>query len=454
MGLLQPAKIETGFLKAGFLGFAGAGKTHTAFELALGLLEDVGDKRPIAMLDTEAGSDWWVPRVKERGFDLVVAKSRAFADLLEVGKEAEGACSLLLVDSISHVWKELLEAYQRHFKVSRLAFHHWNTIKPEWARFTDWFLNSQIHVIICGRAGYEYDYEEDDQGHKELIKTGTKMKAEGEFGFEPSLLVEMVRIKHSVVERDPDLKGWIHRAVVLKDRADKMNGAEIDNPSYRDFLPHLNAIQIGGTHRVIDTERRSDDMFDDRDRSAILRKRQVEITLESIQDVFVFADVNSRTDAGKKAMKTALRDAFGTSAWSAIQGMSLEALQSGLEALRSEFGQGPEQEVGKQTHGPLAVSMDASIVTPPAEDMEDDDEDETGEEPGSERARYADLYERAKVRSHPDWEKAKWLEWQEFIVGKRNRGQWGTVDYIRAISELGGFKDEGKGVGEGSSGGD
>jgi len=326
--------------------------------------------------------------------------------------------------------------------VSRLAFHHWNVIKPEWARFTDWFLNSPIHCVICGRAGYEYDYEEDDTGHKELIKTGVKMKAESEFGFEPSLLVEMMKIKHSVVGRDPDLKGWIHRAVILKDRSDRMNGAEIDNPTYKDFLPHLQAINIGGAHRVIDADRTSDDMFDDRDHSAIQRKRRVEIALEEIKDVFVQADINSRTDAGKKEMSTALREALGTAAWSAIQNMKPEELEAGLAALRERYEPPPTHadhgdgfQPGDKPHGPLSVGMDANVVS----------EEENGAEAeklpgppekGSRLEEYADRYVEAWQNARPDADEHERLEWQQQVVGKRNRAHWGLVDYIRAIAEL------------------
>ena len=70
-------------------------------------------------------------------------------------------------------------------------------------------------MIVCGRAGFEYDFQEkeDGSGRKELVKTGVKMKAESEFGYEPSLLVHM--------ERASDLKDLskVHReASILKDR--------------------------------------------------------------------------------------------------------------------------------------------------------------------------------------------------------------------------------------------
>ena len=43
-------------------------------------------------------------------------------------------------------------------------------------KFTDLFINAPIHIILCGRAGYEYDYFEDQEtGKKNLEKTGIKI---------------------------------------------------------------------------------------------------------------------------------------------------------------------------------------------------------------------------------------------------------------------------------------
>ena len=78
-------------------------------------------------------------------------------------------------------------------KRTRLQFDDWGYLKGEWRKFTDLFINSNLHIILCGRAGYEYDYFEDEAGKKQLEKTDIKMKAEGEMGYEPSLLVLMER---------------------------------------------------------------------------------------------------------------------------------------------------------------------------------------------------------------------------------------------------------------------
>jgi hypothetical protein len=105
--------------------------------------------------------------------------------------------------SVTHTWRELCEAYlkqvnerrarharEKHwtFKPQRsLEFQDWGTVKGLWNdNWTQFYLNAPLHLIICGRAGYEYDFEETDNGKKELVKTGVKMRTEAEFGFEPS----------------------------------------------------------------------------------------------------------------------------------------------------------------------------------------------------------------------------------------------------------------------------
>ena len=76
------------YLKAGIMGFAGAGKTYTATDIAVGLVRHLkagalpeGD-RPIFFLDTETGSDYVATKIRESGVELFTAKTRAFKDLI------------------------------------------------------------------------------------------------------------------------------------------------------------------------------------------------------------------------------------------------------------------------------------------------------------------------------------------------------------------------------------
>lgn len=335
MGLLKPAVNQTAYLKAGLLGFAGSGKTFTAASLALGLSKDLGDKKPVAFFDTETGSDFMISRFKDAGVELLVAKTRSFRDLLAFMPEAEQSCSVAIIDSISHVWTELLEAYVKKLRRSNgLLFQDWGPIKQEWRGFTDLYLNSKMHVVLCGRAGYEYDFETNEAGKKELVKTGTKMKAETEMGYEPSLLLEMERVPSEEGFKPGTRSGWTHRCYVLKDRTTRMNGQAIDNPEYESFRPVISFLNIGGEHMGVDTSRNSEGLFESPD-SLSERKRQVVIVLDEIIAAFVEGGISGQSEVAKKAKVRLMREAFGTPSWAAVEAMSLENLRGGLAKLKS-----------------------------------------------------------------------------------------------------------------------
>lgn len=354
MSLLKKAVNEQAYVKAGWLGFAGSGKTTTASLLAIGIAKRLADKKPVAFFDTETGSDFLIPKFQAEDIDLLTVKSSAFPDLLAAGKEAEGACSVLIVDSITHVWNELNEAQlkavnsgrekKRQPPLKKLEFQHMAEVKRTWAAWTSFFINSKLHIIVCGRAGFEWEWEvNEDTGKKELTKVGTKMKVESEFGFEPSLLVEMER-----VSKGSDAgSGWLHRAHILKDRTDTINGRAFDfekpakgykagdyKRTFEKFEPVFNALNIGGNHVAIDTTRTNDGVFNEEGHSpSTVRAREVEIALESIQNTLVLLWPGQ--DALSKQLKlAAVESVFGERSWKAVEKKSLEGLQAGLVLLR------------------------------------------------------------------------------------------------------------------------
>ncbi|MDL1870643.1 hypothetical protein FBR05_00380 [Deltaproteobacteria bacterium PRO3] len=329
LSLLKPAVNTTAFLKAGIHGFAGSGKTFTATELAIGLSKEIGDGKPVAFFDTETGSDYVISRFTAAGIQLLVHKGRAFKDLITFMQEAQQVCSVAIIDSISHVWTELREAYERKKnRQNGLLFQDWGPIKAEWRHFTDLYLNARLHAIICGRAGYEYDFEKDESGKKDLVKTGTKMKAEGEFGYEPSLSLEMERIP-------AEGKGFINRCTVLKDRTNTMNGKWIDYPKYKDFRTVVNFLNIKGDHLGLDTSTTSEDLFESTDHSWARRQKQTEITLDLIKSEFVEADLDGTGIPAKKARIALLEEVFGTKSWEEVTTLRLEDLQAGLDQLKN-----------------------------------------------------------------------------------------------------------------------
>ena len=346
MTLFKKAETTSAYLKAGLMGFAGSGKTYTATEIAIGLVKLMkaknlpGADKPVFFIDTETGSDWQQPRFEAESIELQVLKSKSFADLAQAMKEAEGNASVLIIDSITAFWLEFTETYQRVKNRKRgLEFQDWAYLKKEWrAKFTEPFVNSPLHVILCGRAGFEYEHYTDESGKKQIEKSGVKMKAEGELGFEPSLLVFMER------EQDLDKNKVIHVAHVYKDRrtdAKSLDGKSFKNPKFKDFLPHVEFLNLGGQQLGIDTTRSSAAIIETqegRDQNSLQRK----IVIDEIESLLV-SHYPSTGAADKKAKVDLIRKHFNA-AWTEIElVMPLFDLRAGYDALHRELEQSPSR---------------------------------------------------------------------------------------------------------------
>ena len=345
MSLLKPA-TGGGYLKAGILGFAKSGKTHTAIELAIGVREFFKLDGAIAMYDTESGSDYWAARVRQKtGKDMLVVKSRSLTDLVGAAEESMSmGVSVLVVDSVTHVWREVCDAYLAELQAAakkknwrapdRLEFQDWAKIKGKWATWPDLYLNSPLHIIVCGRAGFDYDYETDERGKKQLVKTGTKMKVEQEFGFEPSLLIEMERDWSS--DDPPKL---VNRATVLGDRFDLMNGRSCDMPTFEFFKPFVQLL-APSNHVAVDTavkteygldETKSDDWKREKDRREILA--------EKIKATFTLAGLDGKSADDKKALVETMEKYWGSKSWKEIsEKTSSSLLSEGLFRFERDHG--------------------------------------------------------------------------------------------------------------------
>jgi hypothetical protein len=340
--LFRPAEITTAKLKMALMGFQGSGKTYTATSTAIGLVQLMKSmglpegKLPIAFADTEKGSDWILPRVRKAGLDMITAKTRAFSDLIGLINEAENNASFLLVDSLTHFWTELCDTYcakkaaQYKIPTYRLQFQDWAFLKGEWRKFTDRFVNSNLHIAVCGRAGFEYDYMVDeDTQKKQLEKTGIKFKAEGEMGYEPDLLVLMERKMNMATKADE------HVAHVVKDRSTLLDGKEFADPTFEMFLPHIKCLNLGGAQMGIDTSRTSAASIPvdaPRDRG----KMQRDIVLGEIQDLLVM-HAPGQTVADKQRRITLLKNHF-RAGWVEIEeSLSLSDLRAGFDTLHIEL---------------------------------------------------------------------------------------------------------------------
>lgn len=344
MKLLQKAKNETSFLKMAFYGEAGSGKTYTSTLIAIGLHKLIKSKKACAFLDTETGSDFMIPTFKEAKIGLVVAKTRAFKDCLDIIDEAEKECAVLIIDSLTHIWNEMTESYCREKKISRITISHWPAIKQTWRQLTTKFINSSLHIIMAGRSADKWEDVIDEAGVKEVKKVGTKMRSETEIQYEPNLLVELEQIHKS-----PKIgSGWTHRAWVIKDRwnvQSKLEGKHFDNPGFKDFLPHVELLSLGKKHRAIDTDRTSDELFKNKNNGYELHRRH-SILLEKIrEELYVLFPRQSSED--KTSRSNLLKEIFDTRSWTEVEGKKLQELEIGLELLMVKSEKKPEEKEEK-----------------------------------------------------------------------------------------------------------
>lgn len=367
MSLLKPATGGS-YLKCGILGFAKAGKTHTAMEFAFGVRRFFGLKGPIGFYDSEMGSDYWEERAKkETGMDLLVHKSRSLVDLLAVGQECiEQGVSVLVADSITHVWREVCDAYllelqevakNRRWRVpDALQFQDWGPIKARWNVWSNWFLTSPLHIIVCGRAGWEYDMVENERGKKELIKLDTKMKVESEFGFEPSLLIEMSRDVEPSKDDGPPKQ--INRAFVKGDRFDLINGKTCEFPTFEFIKPFVERL-AAKNHTPVDTKIKTEFDIDDSGDDGWRREQQArEITSEKIKSAFQMAEMDGTSGDQKKRRAEAMQKFWGTTSWKELSEKTPSAkLAAGLAAFSAEV-------LASQNQDETTTSTNAEPKTP------------------------------------------------------------------------------------------
>jgi hypothetical protein len=295
------------------------------------------------------------------GVELFTAKTRAFTDLVAAIPEAEANGSVLIVDSLTHFWVELCETYsarkaaEYNLASYRLQFQDWAFLKAEWRKFTDRFVNSSVHTILCGRAGYEYDYEiDEDINKKRLEKTGIKMKAEGEMGYEPDLLVLMER------RMNMDTKADEHIAHVVKDRSTLLDGKEFADPTFDTFLPHIQCLNLGGKQLGVDVSRNSEAAIpiDKRDH----RRTQRKIVLAEIEDLLV-THYPASTGKDKVSKIAALKKHFNAS-WAEIEEvMSLEDLRAGYDTQHQEL-EGKPSRYGRQLPAEAKPDINDAIPEP------------------------------------------------------------------------------------------
>jgi len=352
MGIINPMVETVSHLKAIFYGPQGSGKTYTACELACGVHQFFKCKNPIVFIDTEGGARFRKTRAHElTGMVPNAVFTRRMDELMTACREIDqGAAEVVVIDSVTHFWQGLSESYKaslaQRFRKSveqiHLTLDDIGKIKDAWQPFNRWLVETSTHVVICGRMGYTWDDVEDDRGHMKLTKTGTKVKAEGEFGHEPDYVFEMslIQEEHPHYERGvkegriitaPNKRSAV-KLEVVKERWDILQGEITFDPTFNFFKPIVTQLRPREAP-PIDTDPGVMDLGDDgRQRWRVDKS----ITLENIELAVARAFPSTRVE-DKTAKLDVLDATFGTMSWEEIKVMPLELLKQIMPVLKTKM---------------------------------------------------------------------------------------------------------------------
>jgi hypothetical protein len=349
--LMKRAVQDNAFFKCACRGLSGSGKSWFALNISIGLWDRLGRKNPIFYLDTENALSYILPHYEHLGVEIFELRSRSFRDLKQFWIEANAAKAITVIDSITHLNDDMTNTYLEDKHKSRLAVWDWMPLKKDWRKnVLEHIANDPIHLIVCGRLSDVFKPVEID-GSTVIAAVDSKMTAEKNTEYEPSLTVEMERfnlsedeirdraraIKESKPVKDIQ-KAANYRLTIIKDRTNTMSGmyefepqqnrwVEPNNPIWQAISPHIEALKLGGEYKGMDTTRSSAGMFGKPDESYAEAERQKTILLEEVEGEIVRRFGQSKDD--KAAKIDLVKAAFGTSSWTAIQGMTLDKVREG-----------------------------------------------------------------------------------------------------------------------------
>jgi len=223
-------------LRAALFGPSGAGKTFTALRIAAGL------GGAIAVIDTERGSaSKYADRFDFDVLDLEHAAIPSYEGAIETA--ARAGYPVLVVDSLSHGWQELLQEVDRlaAAKYRGNTWSAWSEGTPKQRALVDAILSYPGHVIATMRSKTEWSVEANGKGKQAPVRVGLAPEQGKGIEYEFDLLLEL----------SPD-----HIGHVIKDRTGKFQDVLLDKPGEdfgRALAAWLSGPQPGKTAESADT---------------------------------------------------------------------------------------------------------------------------------------------------------------------------------------------------------
>lgn len=206
----RKATKEQAKLRLAIFGPSGAGKTFTSLRIATGL------GGSIAVIDTERGS---ASKYADRfDFDVCELDGRKDVDTVAatLREAAQAGYDVIIIDSLSHAWQELLQEVDRLAKAKYKGntWSAWSDGTPKQRALVDSILSYPGHVIGTMRSKTEWTTESEN-GKSRPVRVGLAPEQGKGIEYEFDLLME-VSVEHV--------------ANVIKDRTGKYQDALLEKP--------------------------------------------------------------------------------------------------------------------------------------------------------------------------------------------------------------------------------
>lgn len=206
--MFQKATKAKSKLRLAIFAPAGGGKTYTALSLATG----IGGK--VALIDTERGS---ASKYADR-FDFDAAELER-PDIDSYIEYIKGAADydVLIIDSLSHGWQELLQEVEKIAKAKYKGntWSAWSEGTPKQRALVDAILRFPGHVIATMRSKTEWQADKTSDGKTRPVRVGLAPEQGKGIEYEFDMLMEM---------------NTEHYATIIKDRTGKYQDAFIEKP--------------------------------------------------------------------------------------------------------------------------------------------------------------------------------------------------------------------------------
>ena len=218
------------YLRCALFGPSGSGKTMTALRIAQGIAGKMGV--PFAVIDTEARSaSKYADRIT---FDVDdMDKKTVDHYICSMNDAAKAGYKVLVIDSLSHGWRELTEEVDRitQASASKNSVLSWAKVSPKQKRLVEAILNYPGHIIATMRSKTEWVIGEGKDGKTTPTKLGLAPEQGKGIEYEFDLLMEL---------------NQNHHALVTKDRTGKFQDETINKPG-EDFGEALYDWLMSGT---------------------------------------------------------------------------------------------------------------------------------------------------------------------------------------------------------------